>query len=248
MLPLTPIQQGLLFHAAATGGDVYAVQLDFAIAGVLDPQRLHAAVRTVLTRHPNLAARFCDHEPVQLIPADPTLPWQYLQLDTEEQIQQICAAERIAVCDLATPPAFRAALIRTGEHRYRLVLTNHHVVVDGWSMPIVLREIFAAYQGHRLPAAAPYRRFVTWLADRDRVAAQEAWRHALRGFDTPTLVGTAAHSGPSPRRATLFRVSGTTTRALNELARSCHTTVNIVLQAAFSQLLRCLTGHHDVAF
>ncbi|PJE13817.1 non-ribosomal peptide synthase/polyketide synthase [Mycobacterium sp.] len=248
VLPLTPIQQGLLFHAAATGGDVYAVQLDFAIAGVLDPQRLHAAVQTVLTRHPNLAARFCDHEPVQLIPADPTLPWQYLQLDTEEQIQQICAAERIAVCDLATPPAFRAALIRTGEHRHRLVLTNHHVVVDGWSMPIVLREIFAAYQGHRLPAAAPYRRFVTWLADRDRVAAQEAWRHALRGFDTPTLVGTAAHSGPSPRRATLFRVSGTTTRALNELARSCHTTVNIVLQAAFSQLLRCLTGHHDVAF
>ncbi|OBK48731.1 hypothetical protein A5656_29400 [Mycobacterium gordonae] len=256
VLPLTAVQQGLLFHAAATGGDVYAVQMDFAIAGALDPERLRAAVQTVLTRHPNLAARFCDHEPVQLIPAEPALPWQYLHFDadedtdqdTDEQIQQLCAAERAAVCDLTSPPAFRALLIRTGEHRHRLVLTNHHIVVDGWSMPIILREIFAAYHGQRLPAAVPYRRFVTWLADRDDAAAQEAWRHALRGFDTPTLIGTPGRSGPGPRRAKLLRVPATTTRALNELARSCHTTVNIVLQAAFSQLLSCLTGHHDVAF
>lgn len=248
VLPLTAVQQGLLFHAAATGDDVYAVQLDFAIAGALDPERLFAAVQTVLTRHPNLAARFCDDEPVQLIPADVVLPWQYLQLDTDEQIQQVCAAERAAVCDLAKPPAFRAALIRTGEHRHRLVLTNHHIAVDGWSMPIILREIFAAYHGQRLPAAGPYRRFVSWLADRDHAAAQDAWRHVLRGFDNPTLIGSPARSALGPRSATLFRVPATTTRALNELARSCHTTVNIVLQAAFSQLLRCLTGHHDVAF
>ncbi|WP_205878058.1 non-ribosomal peptide synthase/polyketide synthase [Mycobacterium camsae] len=248
VLPLTPVQQGLLFHATATGDDVYAVQLDFAIVGALVPERLRAAVQTVLTRHPNLAARFCDHEPVQLVPTDPVLPWQYLQLDTDEQIRHVCAAERTAVCDLADPPAFRAALIRTGEHRHRLVLTNHHIVVDGWSMPIVLREIFAAYHGQRLPAAAPYRRFVTWLADRDRAAAQDAWRHALSGFDSPTLIGPPARSALGPRSATLVRVPAAATRAVNELARSCHTTVNMVLQAAFSQLLRCLTGHHDVAF
>ncbi|KQH77025.1 hypothetical protein AO501_11190 [Mycobacterium gordonae] len=248
VLPLTPVQQGLLFHAAATGGDVYAVQLDFEIVGALDPQRLRDAVQIVLTRHPNLAARFCDHEPVQLIPADPALPWQYLQLGTDEQVRQVCAAERAAVCDLADPPSFRAALIRTGEDRHRLVLTNHHIVVDGWSMPIILREIFAAYHGQRLPAAVPYRRFVTWLADRDGVAAGGAWRQALQDFDTPTLIGTPGRSGPGPRRATLFRLPAATTRALNELARAHHTTVNIVLQGAFSQLLVRLTGQHDIAF
>ena len=61
--------------------------------------------------------------------------------------------------------------------------------MDGWSLPILLSEIFASYHGQRLPAPAPYRSFVTWLADRDVDAAEAAWREVLAGFDTPTLVG-----------------------------------------------------------
>ena len=63
MLPLTPLQQGLLFHASTAQGsddDVYAVQLDITVTGPLDPHRLRDAVHTVVNRHPNLAARFCD--------------------------------------------------------------------------------------------------------------------------------------------------------------------------------------------
>ena len=78
--------------------------------------------------------------------------------------QRVCAAERAAVCDLGDPPAFRAALIRTATDRHRFVLTNHHIVLDGWSLPILLQEILAGYYGQRLPAAAPYRSFVSWLA------------------------------------------------------------------------------------
>ena len=86
------------------------------------------------------------------------MPWRYVELDgggvdVDEQIQQVCAAERAAVCDLADQPAFRAALIRTAEDRHRFVLTNHHIVLDGWSLPILLGEIFAGYYGQRLPAA-----------------------------------------------------------------------------------------------
>ena len=163
MLPLTPLQQGLLFHASTAHGsddDVYAVQLDITVTGPLDPHRLRDAVHTVVTRHPHLVARFCDQfdEPVQIIPADPVAPWRYVELgagdvDVDEQIERVCAAERAAVCDLADQPAFRAALIRTATDRHRLVLTNHHIVLDGWSLPILLREIFASYYGQRLPAA-----------------------------------------------------------------------------------------------
>ena len=88
-----------------------------------------------------------------------------------------------------TSRPFGSALIRTAADRHRFVLTNHHIVLDGWSMPILLREIFAGYYGQRLPAAVSYRRFVTWLADRDLDAARAAWREVLAGFDTPTLVG-----------------------------------------------------------
>src|SRR5262249_35823829 len=151
-------------------------------------------------------------------------------------------------CDLADGPAFRAALIRTAEDRHRLVLTNHHIVVDGWSMPILVTDIFAGYYGQRLPAAVSYRRFVSWLADRDRDAAEAAWREVLAGFDTPTLGGPPARLGVCARGVASFRVPEQPTRAVSELARSSHTTVNTVLQGAFAQLLMWLTGQHDVVF
>ncbi|PQM44860.1 Linear gramicidin synthase subunit B [Mycobacterium talmoniae] len=267
VLPLTPLQQGLLFHASSTpdtnghnpgdAGELYAVQLDFTVTGRLDPQRLRDAVQAVVNRHPNLAARFCDQfgEPVQVIPADPAVGWRYVELhtgnghgDIDTQVQRLCAAERVAVSDLNGQPAYRAALIRVAEDRHRFVLTNHHIVLDGWSTPILLREIFAGYYGQRLPAPVPYRRFVTWLAERDRAAAQAAWREVFAGFDTPTLVGPPNRVGLSTRGAESFRISEQTTRAVSELARSCHTTVNTVLQAVWALLLTSLTGRHDVAF
>ena len=258
VLPLTPMQQGLLFHASTAqgnGDDVYTMQLDITLSGPLDQHRLRDAVHTVVNRHPNLAARFCQQfdEPVQIIPADPAAGWRYVELDADrvdvdEQIQRVCAAERAAVCDLADRPAFRVALIRTAEDRHRFVLTNHHIVLDGWSLPILLREIFASYHGQRLPATVPYRRFVTWLADRDLAAAHAAWREVFAGFDTPTLVGPPDRLGLGRRGVASFRVPEQTTRALGELARSHHTTVNTVLQGAWALLLTSLTGHHDVAF
>ena len=94
----------------------------------------------------------------------------------------------------------------------------------------------------------PYRRFVSWLADRDLDAARAAWGEVLAGFDTPTLVGPPGRLGLGRRGVASFRVPEQTTRALGELARSHHTTVNTVLQGAFAQLLMWLTGQHDVAF
>ena len=89
---------------------------------------------------------------------------------------------------------------------------------------------------------------MSWLADRDLDAARAAWREVLAGFDVPTLVGPPHSSRLGARGVSLFGVSAETTRGLAELARSSHTTLNIVLQAAWAQLLGWVTGHHDVAF
>ncbi|MGV0742804.1 amino acid adenylation domain-containing protein [Mycolicibacterium sp. XJ870] len=257
VLLLTPLQQGLLYHAniaKRSGDDVYAVQLDIALSGPLDAHRLRDAVQAVVRRHPHLAARFCPQfeQPVQVVPADPVAPWLYVDLDADSdvdtQIEQICVEERAAVCDLVNQPAFRVALIRIGQDRHRFVLTNHHIVLDGWSMPILMQEIFAGYHGLRLPAASSYRSFMTWLADRDHHAAHAAWREALAGFDTPILLGPPRKLGFGRRSVESFRVPAKTTRALAKLARSQHTTVNIVLQGAWAILLSSLTGRHDVAF
>ncbi len=260
VLPLTPLQEGLLFHASLAPdptelSELYAVQLDIALAGALDPHRLREAVHTAVTRHPNLNAHFCDQfdKPVQIIPADPVIAWHYVQLgaedlDLEQQVDRVCAAERAAVCDLAHQPAFRATLIRTGADQHRFVVTNHHIVLDGWSMPILLQEIFTTYYGQRLGAPASYRRFVNWLADRDYPAAEAAWAEVFAGFDAPTLVAPPQRLGLGQRGVASFRVPEEITRSLGELARSHHTTVNTVLQAAWAQLLCWLTGQQDVAF
>ncbi|MBA0046080.1 non-ribosomal peptide synthetase [Mycobacteroides sp. LB1] len=264
VLPLTPIQQGLLFHTTfaraagvlgddAAGIDFYAVQLDITVTGLVDQLRLRDAVHSVVRRHPNLAARFFTQfgEPVQVILADPVIAWRYLDLrgddlTPDEEIQQLCAAERAAVCDLADRPTLRAALIRTEGNQHRFVLTFHHVVIDGWSLPILLQEIFASYFGQRLPAPASYRNFVGWLDNQDRDAARAAWAKALEGFDAPTLV--AAPAPPGPRGVESYRVSAEITQALGDLARSQHTTISTVLQAAWAQLLMVATGQQDVAF
>ncbi|WP_167470645.1 condensation domain-containing protein, partial [Mycobacterium innocens] len=259
ILPLTPLQQGLLFHAGTARGsddEVYAVQLAFTVAGPLDPARLREAVQTVITRHPHLVARFCQRfdEPVQIIPADPQAGWRYVEVDGqdpdgEERIERVCTAERAAVCDLgADQPVFRVALLRIAPDRHRLVLTNHHVVMDGWSLPILLGEMFASYHHQRLAAAVPHRRFVSWLADRDLEAAHVAWRQLLAGFDAPTLVAPLGPLRTGRQSVVSRRLPEQLTEAISELARSCHTTVSIVLHGAFARLLCCLTGQHDVVF
>ncbi|MFA5707932.1 amino acid adenylation domain-containing protein [Mycolicibacterium sp.] len=257
VLPLTPLQQGLLFHTvdAEGGEDLYAVQLDVSVTGPLEADRLRDAVQAVLRRRPNVAARFHGlfDEPVQILPAEPSLPWQYLDLAGESEgaraarIEQVSAAERAAVGDLAGQPPFRAALIRTAPDEHRFVLTNHHIVLDGWSKPILLQEIFAGYFGERLPAPTPYRRFVTWLAEQDNDAARAAWGGVFDGFETPTLVGPPGLA-LGRRGVESFQVSAETTRKLGELARSCDSTVSTVLQGAWAQLLMWLTGQPDVAF
>src|SRR6201992_324045 len=204
--------------------------------------------------HRTLGADFLDEsdEPVQIIPAHPVPGWHYVDLggglNVDEQISRVCAAERAAVCDIGDQSAFRVALIRIAPDRHRLVLTHHHIVLDGWSLPVLLREIFASYHRQPLAPAGSYRTFFTYLADRDLDAAQAAWRDALAGFNSPTLVDPSDRLGLGARGARSFRLPAETTQAVGALARSCQTTVNTVLNGAWAQLLMSLTGHHDVAF
>ncbi|KWX19449.1 hypothetical protein AFM11_35805, partial [Mycolicibacterium wolinskyi] len=258
VLPLTPLQHGLLFHARTVqgaGDDAYAVQLDFTVDGPLDPERLRDAVQLVVRRHPHLVARFRQDfdEPVQVIPADPVAAWRYVEfgpeiVDVDNRIERLCATEREAVCELAEEPAFRVVLIRLADGRHRLVLTNHHIVMDGWSLPILTREIFAGYFQQRLPAAAPYRRFVTWLYEQDQEAAKAVWRRVLSGFDTPTLVSPMNRPQSGKRSVAMFRIPRSTTLAVDRMASSHRTTLNTVLQAAWAQVLMSLTGRNDVVF
>ncbi|MEV0281340.1 non-ribosomal peptide synthase/polyketide synthase [Streptomyces sp. NPDC050610] len=261
VLPLSPLQSGLLFHGLfdERGDDVYTVQTVLDFDGALDIPAFRAAGRALLARHANLRAGF-RHEglsrPVQVIPAEAEVPWRELDLsglgegEREAETERFLAEERQRRFDLSRPPLLRFTLLALGDGRHRLVLTCHHLLLDGWSSPIVLRELFALYAGDReLPPVRPYTDHLKWLAGQDRSAAEAAWREALADFEEPTRVAPAdaEHAVSDPQKVE-FALSRERTAALAERARAYGLTLNTVVQGAWALVLGSLTGREDVVF
>ncbi|MFF5078188.1 amino acid adenylation domain-containing protein [Actinoplanes sp. NPDC000266] len=250
--PLSPLQEGLVFLAALAGTvDPYVVQQVLDLDGPVDPDRMRSAGQALLDRHPSLRAGFLDGPDGtlrQVVAGHAALPWQFLDL-TEEEFERFAAADRARPFDLTAAPLLRLTLVRLSGQRHRLVLTNHHVLLDGWSTPLAVRELFDLYAGRSLPAPRPYRDYLRWLLGTDRAAAEAAWRESLDGLDQPTLVapgaGAVLDSRPGKLESELPRE---VTDRLTALARDRQVTLNTVVQAAWAVLLVQLTGRTDVVF
>ncbi|MEE1783009.1 condensation domain-containing protein, partial [Streptomyces sp. SP17BM10] len=264
LLPLSPLQQGLYFHATydTDGHDVYTVQLALDIEGSVDREALRSALRALLTRHPNLRAAFRQDgldAPLQVIPADVELPLYEVDFTDLPEDGRAAAADRLTVedrtrrFDLDRPPLMRFTLISTAADRHRLVVSHHHLLLDGWSMPVFLGELFALYGTHGdaagLARVTPYREYLDWIAGQDRTAAETAWRQVLDGLEEPTLL-----AAPDPTRApvlpvrTRLELPEERTAALARFARERGVTVNTVVQAAWAMVVGRLTGRDDVVF
>ncbi|MFH8347402.1 amino acid adenylation domain-containing protein [Streptomyces sp. NPDC018045] len=278
--PLTPLQSGLLFHASLAGPsfDAYQVQLVFHLAGQVDPERMRAAGQALLDRHAGLRAGFvsaANGEPVQIVVDGITLPWQDIDVrglpapERDEAFGRFLAEDLASHFALDTPPLLRLTLIRTGPDRAELVLTSHHVLFDGWSLPILMKELLHLYATGGDPSALPRHRdyglFLEWLARQDRDEAEDVWAEELDGVEEPTLLVARTASGPAVPEATAsgapeavpataeighmdVPLSAADSRELSRRAAELGVTVNTVLQGAWGLLLSMLTGQQDVVF
>ncbi|NKZ06030.1 non-ribosomal peptide synthetase [Actinomadura latina] len=257
ILPLSPLQQGFFFHALfdAGAGDVYTAQFVLDLEGPLDAAALRTAAETLLRRHANLRAAFWHEDlsrPVQVIPRTVELPWEEVTASGAEA-DAVVARERARGFDMTAPPLLRFVLVRMGPERFRLIFTNHHILLDGWSTPILATELFLLYMqgGHDtgMPRVTPYKNYLAWLARQDRAAAEEAWRRALDGVDEPSLVAPeAAARAPEPPKRTITELDEKTTRRLTRAARRHGVTLSTVLQGAWGLVLGRLLGTNDVVF
>ncbi|MFJ4527361.1 amino acid adenylation domain-containing protein [Streptomyces nigrescens] len=251
-LPLPPLAQGLLFHSLYDhdGADPYLVQFVFELGGALDPAALRDALHRLLLRHPQLSAGIRHSpsgRPVQVVVPDFTVEWQ--EIPAHEDLDRFLDTDRRRRFDLASPPLVRAALLRHTDARHTFVLTTHHLLLDGWSMPILIKELFSLYAGHALPPATPYRDFLDWLSTRDSRADEAAWRALLSSVDGPTLVGGAGRRGSAAARHRLtVELDDTTSARIEAVARQHGLTANVVVQLAWAVLLGALTGRDDVVF
>ncbi|MFJ4645801.1 amino acid adenylation domain-containing protein [Streptomyces bobili] len=255
VLPLTPLQEGLLFHAVSgrRERDVYTVQLVLDLSGPLDGARLKAAAERFLDRHPHLKAgfRYRDNgDPVQLVPRTIALPWQEDHADDADRIGKLTEEDRLRPFDMARPPLLRFRLIRTGETSYRFVLTAHQILFDGWSMPVIISELFTLYgdPAAPLPPVTPYKTYLAHLARQDDAGAEAAWREALDGLTEATLVAPGGTDGSRLPDHHVLDLPAGFTAGLTAWAKERGLTLNTVVQGAWATVLGTLTGRADIVF
>ncbi|HEY2116652.1 MAG TPA: amino acid adenylation domain-containing protein, partial [Candidatus Angelobacter sp.] len=264
ILPLSPVQEGMLFHSAydPAGPDVYNIQIALGLEGSLDEKSLREASAALLSRHRNLRVAF-QYEglerPVQIVPGKESLPWDTLDFSTLEAAEQerkwsdLLQRERDTRFSPGVAPLFRFLLVRFGENKFRLLITTHHILVDGWSVPLMISELRLLYeqQGNAaaLPRVVPFRNYLEWLAGQDRGAAEAAWRETLAGLEEATRLSRSASLDDSkiPDRK-LVALEEELTQRLSEQARAHGLTLNTVIQGAWAVLLSRQTGRDDVVF
>lgn len=263
VLALSPLQQGLFSlaklatdgSAADDGVDVYTVQFVIDIAGAVDAGLLRRSAEAMLARHANLRASFWDVDlphPVQIIPARAELRWREIDAAPGE-FEQIALTERTTNFDLARGPLLRFVLIRSAADRHRLILTVHHLLLDGWSMAVFFDELVAIYRAggvDPLPAPRPYRDYIGWLAAQDTDEVIAAWRDYLAPLSAPTILadGERAELGSVLPQTHEVALGPDDTARLTEWARRHGLTLNTVLQFAWAVLLARLTDRTEVAF
>ena len=253
--PLSPMQQGMLFHALDTPhSGQYVNQLSVAVSG-LDPERLRTAWQRVVERHGILRTCFVwqGEAPLQLVVKHLAAPVQVIdgRAMSAAALQALEREQRELGFDLATLPLQRVLLVQRSAEAWQLIWTSHHILLDGWSSARLLGEVLSGYEQLQvLPAAPSYRDYISWLARQDEAADERFWRQRLAELDAPTLLATVipSRSGQTGHGAVHTRLGEAQTASLQTFAQAQRITLNTLVQGAWLLLLQRYTGQRSVAF
>ncbi|MGH2507817.1 MAG: condensation domain-containing protein, partial [Ktedonobacteraceae bacterium] len=265
---LSPVQLGMLFHSlSAPESGVYVVQLSCTIQGAFNKVAFEKAWQWVVNSEPVLRTSFMWEEldkPIQLVDRHVIMPihyddWCYLAAD--EQVRQL-EAFLVADCKqgfvLTKAPLMRLMLIRLQENAYRFIWSHHHLLLDGWSVSLIIQKVLSAYKMFCLNREVPihygrsYKEHIAWLQQQNISQSEQYWQQTLKGF-TPlplpfnkpahTLTGESGGYGEE-----VLRLSATATAALLSLTRKYHLTMNTLLMGAWALLLSRYSGEDDIVF
>lgn len=267
--PLSPVQQGMLFYSvAAPRDDIYVIQWSCTFAPTLQVHHFEQAWRSVIARHAVLRTAFLWQdldEPLQIVGRQVAV--QVACLDWSDQcpsrfqssLDAWLKADQVQGFTLSSAPLMRLTLIQQPDQSYRFIWTYHHLLLDGWSWPLVLQEVFALYeaflQGRELtlPEVRPYKDYIAWLQQQDLREAEVFWRQTLSGFTEATPLGIdrasqQADDEPSASQLLEFRFSQAESQTMYAFARQQKITMNTLMQGAWALLLKHYSGNDDVVF
>ncbi len=264
--PLSPMQEGLLFHSLnAPGSGYYILQGRCVFKGDLDVASFRRAWEKIIDRYAVLRTAFFLGETMaqvalRKVPVPLTVEdWSGIPEDEcERRLQSYMKKDLEQGYDFSEAPLMRLWLIRTSESSHYFVWSYHHILLDAWSIALLNRELaayYAAYsRGERLdlPAPKPYSDYISWLRRRSGSSAEAFWRRMLKGFESPTPLPVesarpiVARSYERSQQVEILPVS--TTAALEAVARQNQLTLNTIVEGAWALVLACQSGQSDVVF
>jgi amino acid adenylation domain-containing protein len=266
--PLSPLQQGILFHSLADSeSGVYFEQSSLNLKGTLNVKAFHLAWQKVIKRHSVLRTSFVWEdlkEPVQIVHKQVNLPWQeynWQHLSPKEQqqkLQSFLQSDRAMGFELKQVPLMRLTLIHLANNFYNFTWSHHHLLLDGWSFFTVFQEVIACYKAFSnegeisLEPVNPFRDYIVWLQQQDLSQAETFWRQTLKGFTSPTQLSINKKASLLTQKDEYneqeLNLSQATTAALQSLAKQHQLTLNIIVQGAWALLLNRYSGQEDVVF
>jgi len=266
--PLSPMQEGLLFHSVyAPQSAAYSVQFSYRLRGSLDIASFKRAWKRVIERHPVLRTIFTwerQDKMLQVVRKEIPLPWQdhdWRGLSVDEhaaRLQRLLEEDRAQGFNLARGPLMRLTLIRTRDDVYEFVVGLHHLVLDGWSVVLILNEAFAFYNAFQngadlqLKPTRPFRDYIAWLQRQDKQEAERFWRARLKGFTRPTPLTVGHAPAPEDRRPKYneqrLTLAVAQTETLRAFARRARVTPNTLVQGAWAVVLSRYSGQEDVVY
>jgi amino acid adenylation domain-containing protein len=263
---LTPLQQGMLFHTLyEPESRLYFEQVVVPFEGGVNRSAFEKAWTCVADADTAVRTSFHWEEiakPVQVVHNSAPVPVEFRDLRTVEParsdpaIEALLADDRQRGFDLQRAPLFRVTLIQLSASSYRLVLTFHHIILDGWSLQLVVAQFSEAYAAlctgrtPNLLKTRPYSDHIRWLQKQDLNAARSYWRRALAGLDgsCSLLPGNAAAVPVSDYAEQSLQLSAEASDALRQFAAAHKLTLNTLVQGAWALLIYRLTGCRDVIF
>ena len=265
--PLSPVQQGMLFHAlSAPKSGVYIEQYSCKLRGNLQIPEFQAAWQQIIDRQPVLRTAFLWEgldEPLQVVRQQVDAVWEredwrdYSPVEQEEKLTEFLRCDRIQGFDLLQPPISRFRLVQLQDNTHQFIWSFHHVLADGWSIPIIWQEVLTCYQANcrqtapALPPLRPYRDHIAWLKSQDIAKAEIFWRAQLQGLTHATPLPAACTTSPispQPYHQQNRSLAPGLYASLQTFARQHRLTLNTLIQGAWALLLSHYSQQTEVTY
>ncbi|QJB31840.1 non-ribosomal peptide synthase/polyketide synthase [Chitinophaga oryzae] len=265
---LSALQEGMLFHSLYDqAGGAYIEQFGCDLINV-QPEAFKAAWEQVMQRHTILRTAFFSDEaaiPLQAVFREVALPFRLLDYSGMDAAAQQKAVEALTQEDACQPfdfkvaPMMRITLIKLAERRHRLLWTFHHILFDGWSVPVLMEELLHAYEAAvkgAPPAAGTedrYEDFIRYLEKRDDDKEEQYWRRYMEGVEEATLLPFIRAGADRTREAGVYKdfvlsIDAAATAKISAFAQQQHVTVNTLMQGVWALLLHRYTGQEHVTY